>query len=65
MVPSTVDTRLATSAMMSELPAAVSISSLWTSLSYQSSVKPTHSALSRELLNEIDDDDDERHIEER
>ncbi len=43
---------LATSAISSEFPAAASISSLWNSLSYQSSVNPTHSALSRELLNE-------------
>jgi hypothetical protein len=52
MVPSTVETRLVTKPMMSELAAAVCISSFWASLRYQSSVKPTHSALSRESLNE-------------
>ena len=36
--------------MMSELGAAFSISSLAKSLRYQSSVKPTHSALSFESL---------------
>ncbi len=52
MVPSTVDTRLATNAIASELPAAISISLLSASLRYQSSVNPTHSALRRESLNE-------------
>ena len=43
---------LATSAISSELPAASSISLFCASLRYQSSVKPTHSALRRESLNE-------------
>ena len=52
IVPRTVDTKLATSPMTSELPAAVSICVSLASLRYQSSVNPTHSALSRESLNE-------------
>jgi hypothetical protein len=52
MVPSMVEAALATSAIIRELPAARSISSLWNSLRYQSSVKPTHSALSCESLKE-------------
>ncbi len=52
IVPSTVATALATSPIASELPAATSMSSSWNSLSYQPSVKPTHSAFNRESLNE-------------
>ena len=52
MVPNTVDTTLATNAMSSELPAASSISPFANSFRYQSSVNPTHSALSRESLKE-------------
>ena len=65
MVPSTVDTALATKPMMSEFQAALSISSLPNSLRYQSSVKPTHCALRRESLNEYDHDDGERHVQEQ
>jgi hypothetical protein len=51
-VPSTVALKLALSAMISEFPAAVSISELLNNALYQDKVKPTHSALSRESLNE-------------
>src|SRR5262245_61949478 len=50
MVPSTVARLEATIAMNSELRAALSISVFEKSLRYQSSVKPTHSALSFESL---------------
>src|SRR4051812_10903161 len=50
IVPSTVAAADATTAMNSELVAAFSISALSKSLRYQSSVKPTHSALSFESL---------------
>ena len=52
MVPRMVELRLAHMAITSELRAAVSISWLLSSALYQYSVKPTHSAFSRESLNE-------------
>ncbi|VTQ39091.1 Uncharacterised protein [Pseudomonas aeruginosa] len=51
-VPSRVATLAETSAMTSELAAAWSMSRLPNSLRYQSRVKPTHSAFSRESLKE-------------
>src|SRR5512142_542331 len=52
MVPSTVAAQLDTTAMNSELPNAPSMSWSCSSTSYQCQVKPTHSALRRESLNE-------------
>src|SRR6187431_1492235 len=52
IVPRTVAASDATTAMNSELVAALSISALWKSFVYQLVVKPTHSAESFESLNE-------------